>query len=284
MSALLQQSDEWLALRRTKIGASDAPVIMGVSPWLTPFKLWQEKLELLPERKATWAMKQGIKGEDPARVAFINETGIIVSPDVVFHADNEFMMASLDGISVDRKHIVEIKRPGLADHDIACTGNVPEKYYPQIQHQLDCCGLDMAYYYSFFNETDTVLLQVYRDDKYIKRMVGMEKEFWGCINEFVSPKLSQRDYEQRDDDIWQYTAAEWLSTASQLKILEKREKELRELLISQSQNSNSIGSGVKVAKILRKGNIQYSAIPELSTVNLDQYRAPVIETWRITEE
>lgn len=282
MSALVQQSDAWLEMRRTKIGASDAPVIMGVSPWSTQFKLWQEKLKLIEPKKKTKAMQQGIDGEDEARTAFINETGIIVAPDVKFHNNIEFMMASLDGISPDKKSVVEIKRPGDVDHDIARLGEVPEKYYPQLQHQLEVCELDMLYYFSFRSVTDTVLVKVFRDDKYIKRMIDAEREFWECMNEFVAPKMTERDYETRDDDIWNATASEWLALSKQMAAMEKKEKELRELLISQSHNTSSMGGGVKVARIVRKGNVDYANIPELQTVNLDKYRKNPIETWRIS--
>lgn len=40
---LLQNTQEWEKFRLQKIGASDAPIIMGVSPWKTPFQLWLEK-------------------------------------------------------------------------------------------------------------------------------------------------------------------------------------------------------------------------------------------------
>ena len=38
-----QKSEEWLDWRKKGIGSSDAPIIMGVSPWKTPFELWEEK-------------------------------------------------------------------------------------------------------------------------------------------------------------------------------------------------------------------------------------------------
>jgi putative phage-type endonuclease len=281
MSALVQQSDEWLAKRRSMIGASDAPVIMGVSPWATQYKLWQEKLQLIEPKKQTKAMRDGINGEDEARVAFINHTGIIMAPDVVFHQGNEFMMASLDGISPYRKHIVEIKRPGEADHLLAKKREVPEKYYPQVQHQIDVCEVDMAYYWSYRGPNDAVLLEVYRDDKYIKRMVPLEKAFWDCMNEFIAPKMTERDYEIKEDDIWHATASQWLDISKELKALEAKEKELRELLISQSANSSSMGGGVRVSRIVRKGNVDYAQIPELQNVNLERYRKNPIETWRI---
>ncbi len=57
MSALIQHSNEWLELRKNKIGASDAPIIMKVSPWKTPYRLWEEKLGLT-ECVSNQAMKR----------------------------------------------------------------------------------------------------------------------------------------------------------------------------------------------------------------------------------
>ena len=38
-----QQSPEWFEWRKTGITASDMPIIMGVSPYKTPWQLWAEK-------------------------------------------------------------------------------------------------------------------------------------------------------------------------------------------------------------------------------------------------
>src|SRR5689334_6309347 len=142
MSALLQNTSEWLEMRRNKIGASDAPVIMGVSPWKTPFQLWEEKLGIGKEKETTASMRRGIDMEEEARQKFEELTGHIVFPKVMFHPDYEYLMASLDGIDMDHKVAVEIKCPGREDHECAMDGVVPEKYKPQLQHQLEVTGLD----------------------------------------------------------------------------------------------------------------------------------------------
>lgn len=284
MSALVQQSEEWFSKRRTMIGASDAPVIMGVSPWNTPHKLWQEKLQLVEGKKTTKRMQDGLDIEEQARSEFFLDTGLIVKPSVAFHESNPFMMASLDGMTDDKKFIVEIKNAGKVDHSIAMQGQVPEKYYPQLQHQLEVCELEMVYYYSFRSKDDKKLLKVHRDDKYIKRMIALEKEFWECLNDFIAPKLIDRDYELMENDIWHAIASEWISVSTNIKELEKKESHLRELLISQSQNRNSRGSGLKICKILKKGNIDYSKIPELKQVNLEKYRKDPVEFWKILQE
>ena len=40
---------EWLAWRRSGIGASDVAGILGISPWASPFTVWADKLGLLPD-------------------------------------------------------------------------------------------------------------------------------------------------------------------------------------------------------------------------------------------
>lgn len=284
MSEMIQKSDAWLSKRRTMIGASDAPIIMGVSPWHTQYTLWQEKLQLIPEKKKKPHMQEGLDIEDKARESFRKETGIAVFPEVVFHGENNFMMASLDGLSPDRKTGVEIKHPGIEDHMIAVGGQVPEKYFPQLQHQMEVLQMDEWYYYSWLSKTQTALVKVKRDDKYIKSMMEKEKEFINCLRNFIAPKLTSRDYETKDDQFWETTAREWMDISNQIKTLEIREKFLRESLISQSNESNSVGSGVKLTKIVRKGSINYQSVPELKGLDLEEYRLSPVSYWRVTSD
>src|SRR5215472_18741668 len=116
MSVYIQGSEAWHKLRKSKITATDAPVIMGVNPWTTPYQRWQEKTcESISDRK-TEAMQRGIDLEPIARDLFSLKTGIELIPkddpkNVIISNKNEWMMASLDGIDVTNSHIVEIKCP-----------------------------------------------------------------------------------------------------------------------------------------------------------------------------
>src|SRR5271170_7079883 len=142
---LVQNTPEWEEMRKTKVGASDAPVIMEVSPYKTPYQLWQEKLSLATS-KQNYAMQRGHEMEPMARAAFEELTGLMVTPMVKFHPLHAWMMASLDGVDVSGQNIAEIKCAGKEDHEIALSGQIPEKYFPQLQHQLEVCQLEMAYY------------------------------------------------------------------------------------------------------------------------------------------
>lgn len=187
MSVLVQRTDEWLALRKTKITATDACVIMGVNPWKTSYRLLEEKLGYVETGPINERMQRGIDLEPVALDLFNIKTGLEMEPCVVFHPDHDWMMASLDGITkygpnVLGDNIVEIKCAGKVDHGAALKGKVPKKYYPQLQHQLAVTGLDMAHYFSF-DGIDGVILEVKRDDEYIEKMIEAEKRFYDILVE-----------------------------------------------------------------------------------------------------
>jgi len=280
MSALLQQTDKWLKLRKDKVGASDAPVIMKVSPWKTPYQLWEEKVGITENSFKSRSMQRGLDLEDKARDKFEEMTGLCVFPTVVFHPEHSWMMASLDGMDIGKNHIVEIKCPGKEDHQLAKSGKIPQKYFPQLQHQLEVCGLDMVYYFSFDGE-DGVLLELHREDKYIKNMVSKEKEFWECTRSFIPPEMSEKDFQIKSDDMWNEVAHKWLKAQENIKEFENEERELREMLICMSNKKNCAGAGVRVYNVARKGNIDYSKIPELNGVDLEIYRKPAIKCFKI---
>ena len=172
---LKQKSKQWLEWRKTKVCASDAPIILGVSPYKKIDKLLDEKIrcyECVPNAY----MQRGVDLEPIALRAFEKETGLIMFPCVGEH-ENGWMAASFDGMTLEEDAICEIKCPGKKDHQLALDGIIPKKYFPQLQHQIYVAGLDMSYYYSF-DGLNGIILEVKRDDKYIEIMLEKEFEFW----------------------------------------------------------------------------------------------------------
>lgn len=280
-NTIIQGSPEWLEMRKRYIGASDAPVIMEVSPYKTKHELWEEKLGLSPEKPASPAMLYGLQTEEEARRAYEKHTGNLVFPTVVFHKENDFMMASLDGLSLDRDIVVEIKNVCEKDHAIAKKGNVPDKYFPQTQHILECLNLETLHYFSY-RSGDFALVEVQKDDKYISTMVKMETKFWDNVSNFVEPELSDRDYLQMDSEEWKKTVADWQLLDEQLKAISDKEKECRKMLIRLADEKSSIGSGLKLTKSTRKGSIDYDKIEALKDIDIEIYRKSPITAWRFT--
>ena len=278
MREMQQGTPEWLSLRTTKITSTDAAIIMGVSHWKTKAQLYKDKIEDRLPPFINQKMQRGLELEPVARDLFCIQNGIHVFPKIVL---KDWAMASLDGMSACGKYAVEIKCPGEKDHALALKGKVPDHYYPQVQHQLYVTGLDEMFYYSF-DGTDGVTLTVKRDEKYIEKMVREEFKFYECIINKTPPEPDENDFLERSDDLWSHCADEWKCVVDELKSLEKKEEDLRQQLIFLSGECNTRGGGLSLCKVIRKGNVDYSRIPELSKVDLDQYRKPSSASWRIT--
>jgi len=174
---------------------------MGVSPWKSIEELYHEKILGL-EMPSNPKMERGIELEEPARQLYTEMTGIQVKDKVVFHPFYNWMMASLDGMSVDNKRIMEIKVAGKVDHALAKKGKIPEKYYPQLQHQMEVCrelfGIDEMDYFSF-NGKEGVIVNVKRDHVYIQGMIEKELEFWNCLKRGIAPKET---YTREPSEFW----------------------------------------------------------------------------------
>ena len=102
-----QGSPEWHAHRMRYRNASETPAVMALSPWQTPYQLWL----LRTGRKTTVeteAMRHGKAQEPAARLAYEALTGTVMEPQVLVRGEYS---ASLDGMSLDGNHVLEIKCP-----------------------------------------------------------------------------------------------------------------------------------------------------------------------------
>ena len=221
-----QRSKEWHELRRNKIGASDAPVIMGMG-FTTPYKLWMEKTGLSTPREPNWAMQRGIDMEPRALAEVMRETEVEFSPKVLVSDEYPWMMASFDGISPCGQYAVEIKCPGEKDHDIAMGNDIPKKYIYQLVHQMIVAKLDRIYYFSY-SEKSHNLIQFDRNDTEVRQLIKEERKFWDLVQSGEPPELMDSDYEKHEEKEW-YDYATKLSASRRLaKLCQQDEEEAKQ--------------------------------------------------------
>lgn len=266
---LEQDSQEWHNWRRNIIGGSDAPAVMGIG-FLTPHQLYLNKLGLY-QTTQTPLMERGKKLEGQARSLCQEMLGTQLEPLCVVHNQRSWQAASLDGIDPKRTFIVEIKTGGEKALERAKNGIIPDYHRCQIQHQLEVTGLEMCIYF-FFDGTKGYPIEVYRDERYINHLVTAEEAFWIDLQDFRAPQLIQKDYEVHETETRKRLAQEWIKVTEELQALEKQEKSLREALIADNGDRNTIGGGIKISLSGRAGNIDYKSIPELSNVDVEKYR------------
>jgi putative phage-type endonuclease len=168
-----QNSDAWLAWRRTGLGSSDAPAVLGESPWKTREELFQEKLVefhghkaplstaqfhtirkamAAREAKNDTAKNRGKKLEAPARAEFEALTGLSMPAVCGHHAHKEHLKVSLDGWHGGRKEFLEVKCPNQKAHGEALSGVVPSYYRAQLLHQMLVSGAAAGWYESFHDK------------------------------------------------------------------------------------------------------------------------------------
>lgn len=272
---------QWLNWRRGGIGSSDAAVIVGVSPWRTPYQIWEEKLFGISDQVENSSMTRGKELEEKARRQFEDLMGVSVFPSNVVNPNTQWLRASLDGICPDEKVLVEIKCPNKDDHGMAVAKKIPEKYWPQCQHQLAVTGLPGMYYYSF-DGSRGVVVEVARDQSYIDQLFQKEQEFWSLVLSRKPPELTDRDkLSMEDNHQWMELSEKWKEAVRNLKDMEAAEKFLKDQLIEIANGRNSVGNGVSLSKSIVKGAVDCDRIVETYGIDKEQYRKNPFTKWTI---
>lgn len=281
---LEQRTPEWLRFRKRHIMASDAPVIMGVSKWRTPFQLWEEKLGLSDGQPSNHAMKFGIENEAIALDLYCSMTGRTMRPIVISHHEISWMGASLDGFDADSHLAVEIKCANAEDHALAKEGRIPDHYYPQLQHQL-CC-LDHVYMdYFSYHKGEGIIVKVERDLTYMAHLLRKEMEFVDRINNLAPPeKTSLEPIEIEDYDL-EKTLQEYDDLCKKIADLLPEKDRLRDLIISYNRGDSFTCNGYKISTYTPKPRESYDTkAMKADGIDIEKYAkcSESKPTWRIT--
>lgn len=191
---LQQDSKEWLHWRACGLGSSDAPVVVGLSPWKSTGSLLREKRGVLhegrmPVDKQTYPMLRGKMLEPRIRRRYEELMGFDCPAVCAQHPQVDWLKASLDGYHAGRNLVIEIKAPGIEDHLAALDGKVPQKYVVQLQHQFLVTDARVIHYCSYSeNKSLNVseqfrIVPVYRDRQMEQVLWEAEREFWERVTQ-----------------------------------------------------------------------------------------------------
>lgn len=274
---LEQGSQEWLQWRKKLLTATDAAILLGKSPYVTPFQGWQRKCGLIPEQKTTAAMERGHRDEPIARALFIQEYGINMTPCCIESENYNFIGASLDGLSDCEQYILEVKSQRPVDQ-------VPELHMIQMQHQMLCTDWKSkkAFYVSHWEGVNKVF-EIDFDLKWTMDYITEAKEFWGRVVFNDPPPLTNRDYKDMSGaEKWIPYSKEYVRICNEIKLLEELKDSYRKELIKMCNDESCSGGGIKVLKKIVKGRIDYDSVPQLTSLDLEPYRKPSSASWVIT--
>lgn len=190
--------DEWLKVRQTGIGASDAAAAVGLNPYQSQLELWMLKTgrdELLPKtdpNDESSPMYWGSLLEPIVATHYTKRTGnkvrrinaVLQHPD----KDKAWMLANLDYsvVGASDVQILECKTAGEYGARLWRDG-VPEYVQCQVQHQLAVTGKAAADVCVLICGQEIQVHRIERDDALIARLIELERRFWHYVETDTPP-------------------------------------------------------------------------------------------------
>lgn len=188
---LIQGSTQWLAYRTQHFNASDAPAMLGVSPYKTRSQLLHElHTGLTPEvdQATQRRFDDGHAAESAARPMAEEIVGQDLYP--VVGSDGE-LSASFDGLVMDESIVWEHK---LMNIDLAYSladGVIPDQYHPQLEQQLLVSGAEKVLFMgTSLDRTAMEHVWYYSNPALRKRLIDGWKQFAEDLANYKLPAVT----------------------------------------------------------------------------------------------
>jgi putative phage-type endonuclease len=167
----------------TGIGSSDAAAILGVSPWSSPFRVWERLTGAAvdePEPQLAWRVGQELEGF-MARL-YAEQTGRKVRRDYQHHRSraHPFMVTHLDFKVLGERRLLECKTASYKSDSWGEPGSaeIPVHYYCQVQHEMAVTGYEITDVPVMFGFRTFHVYTVERNAQFIAELVDAEETFW----------------------------------------------------------------------------------------------------------
>jgi predicted phage-related endonuclease len=231
---------------------------------------------------------QGHKVESIIRKEFQDLVGVEMNPVCMIHDKIDFIRASLDGFHPS-KGVLEAKLVGKEVLQKALDGEIPTHHFSQIQHQLLVTGADIAQWYGHDGKKNGALVEVRRNEDYIKHLVYAETNFWEDVQAGRVPALSEMDYLEPENTVLLQELRELKELAENAKA---QYESLKENIVNVYHHNRIAGAGVKLFKTQRQGTLNVMNIPEISKAvaeakaklteeYIESFRGKGTEVWNI---
>jgi len=172
--------EKWLQHRKKGIGGSDAPAIVGLDKYRSPFDVYANKLGIKPEQPDNEAMRQGRDLEDYVAQRFMEATGKKVRRRnaMLQHPEYPFMTANIDRWVVGENAGLECKTTSVLNRAKFSQGEFPPNYYVQCVHYMAVTGAERWYLAVLVLNKAFHVFTIERDESEIEALIAAEKEFW----------------------------------------------------------------------------------------------------------
>lgn len=182
--------------RHKRIGASDVPIIFGISPFGNRYELWLEKTQRVePQELTSESVHLGNRLEDALLDEAESELGEI-ERNVLVPCKHDYgfpLAAQCDGVVKETGVNVEVKTSGLAGPIYGQWGEdgtdeVPDYYLAQLLAQQLCLESDSSHLYALLGGVGMRRYQVGRPDWFKEALIEKCREFWDMVENDIEPE------------------------------------------------------------------------------------------------
>ena len=168
--------------RKTYMGSSDAAPACGLSPFATPLDVYHAKRDGSPELD-TMPIRFGTFNEPFVLSEFTRATGIELESHQAHkrHPEYEFIGATLDALTSDGQAIVEAKTTSMQYDEL------PKHILIQVQEQLACAGLKMAFVPVLMRGRDFRIFEVEANETWQEWILEKMARLWIHVQEGDPP-------------------------------------------------------------------------------------------------
>ena len=276
---LVQGSAEWLAWRNEGVGASDIPVIMGASPYMTLEQLkaqkWGGKASY-----TTKAMQRGHDLEPACREAMCKELLLPMEPVCAEHDELPLLRASADAWNDDSCVGGEIKNWNHKRYDEFVAHGIPKDAWWQVQALMEIFGTTFWYFQVTNPEGLQSMVRVPRDLDAAEQLKSAAMAFLDSRIDYIAP--TQPEVAVVDDNELKGMLARSISISSMIKELEKECKEIKARISEMGYTASFQCAGMTAKWNEGRSTIDYKAVPQLQGVDMAPYTKKGAGYWTIS--
>lgn len=186
--ALTQGSTEWLAHRATARNASDAPALMGESPYVTRSELVKRRATGIAPDVDAATQRIFDRGHEVEPMLRAYAEGIVGEDfyPVVATSDDGYLSASFDGVSMDESIICEVKQYNADKFACVSRREMPGQDYWQVLQQFAVCDTAQTCIYVVGDGTPDKTAHVMLERKDMEHDIARLRAAWAQFDADVA--------------------------------------------------------------------------------------------------
>ena len=274
---------DWLRLRKSGIGGSDAGAICGLNPYSSAMKVFQDKISEEVEEQDNEAIRIGHDLEDYVAQRFMEATGLKVRKSNFMYrsVEHPYMIADVDRLVVGEDAGLECKTASAYNADKWSDGNITLHYVMQCYHYMAVTGKRTWYIAAVILGREFIYRKLVWDDEVIGQLIDIEENFWN--NHVVKGLIPPPDGSKACDEVIE----KYFHTARNASMIQlvgfdeklRRREEILGFISKLQEEQKQIEQEVKM--FMQDNELAGSECFRVSWKNIDSTK---LDTKRIKEE